>query len=516
MRKAALLLVSSLTLFLLGNTNTHAQWEGAEVRRLTYVDVPNRVVGLYVDDTDELFLLYAEGIRDSATGFVYDYRLLYSTKEKDGDWSDPQEIQTPDHIIGQNRKSVVRYDTRTHKTHILYYGYSGYDTLYYTNSGIPDWAFVKIDSLESGHQYVQPDMTFDSLGNVHLVWGDHYHSEGSGWVKFMCANNSTNEWVKQQVSSPIWLAFSGPSAAILAVQRDGTAHIAHGGGATDWTLNYYVRNDSLNDTNWVLDTLPKPSVPFYAYYAYEIMIDENDSIHLFTGGGEDWEYRTGYLDFYYHKQCADSTWSGPDSTYQPQPDDLAFWGAFIDAAGCLHASLIQMGFMIPTHNHFYTDNRQGSWEEPYQILDREPHLPTEFRFVIDSEGEGHGAFVGLQPGGAWDSTEIYYLGATTGVGDNGNQNKTHGFRLFQNYPNPFNASSVIEYQLKEDCHVELNIYNLLGRKVRTLESGARSTGPHSSIWNGKDSNGKEVATGVYFYQLRAGDYRETKKLVLTR
>jgi hypothetical protein len=292
---------------------------------------------------------------------------------------------------------------------------------------------------------------------------------------------------------------------------------------------FYASNDSLNDTNWVVDTLPKPSVPFYAYYGYEILADQDDSVYLFTGGGEDWEYKTGYFDFYYHKQGADSTWTGPDPTYQPEPDDLAFWGAFIDPQRSLHVSLIWMGFMIPTHNYFYTNNMQGSWEEPYQILYTEPHVPTEFRFVIDSEGQGHGVFIGHEPGVSWDSSGIYYLGATTGVENEGDQNKRFSFHLFQNYPNPFNTSTVINYKLKEDCHVKLNIYNLLGQKVRTLENRVRSKGLHSIIWDGKDINRNEVTTGIYFYQLtvrqahrpeqsrgRAGDYEETKKLLLIK
>ncbi|MGB2988636.1 MAG: hypothetical protein WBC98_01650, partial [Candidatus Zixiibacteriota bacterium] len=157
---AFVILYSSFFIFLCPGIDT--QWDGAEVQRLTYDDLPNRIVGLYVDDTDELFLLYAEGVRDTLTGFVYSYRLLCTTKEKDGDWSEPQEMQTPEYIIGQNRKSVVGFDTRTRITHVLYYPYFSYDTLYYTNSSIPGWEFLKVDSLEQGHEYVVPDIAFDS------------------------------------------------------------------------------------------------------------------------------------------------------------------------------------------------------------------------------------------------------------------------------------------------------------------------------------------------------------------
>jgi flagellar hook assembly protein FlgD len=75
---------------------------------------------------------------------------------------------------------------------------------------------------------------------------------------------------------------------------------------------------------------------------------------------------------------------------------------------------------------------------------------------------------------------------------------------------------VINYKLKEDYHVKLNIYNLLGQKVRILENRVRSKGLHSVIWDGKNNQGKEVASGIYFYQLATDNYKETKKLVLIK
>jgi hypothetical protein len=496
-----IILYSSFVILLCPSTN--AQWEGAEVQQLLFNQSMKSRLALYVDKNDKLFLFYKQWKWDPQ---VQPYRdtLYLMTKEKDGEWSQPGKIGCPAFDLWSYKK-YVGYDAQTGVTHIFY---AASDTLYYTNSNIPNWAVSKVDSLE---EYEPIEMAFDSLGNVHLVWRYDYGE----WVNFMYANNSTGHWVKQQVSPPIWVGNSWTWAATLAVQKDGTAHIVHG-GAPDKVLNYYLRNDSLNGTNWIVDTLPTPSVPFYMYYAYEIMADENDNIHLFTQGCEDWECRTGYFDFYYYKQSNDSTWTGPDPTYQPEPDDLAFWGAFIDPQRSLHVSLIWMGFMIPTHNYFYTNNMQGSWEEPYQILYTEPHLPTEFQFVMDSEGQGHGVFIGLEPGASWDSSGIYYLGATTGVGDEGDQNKRLSFHLFQNYPNPFNTSTVINYELKEDCHVKLNIYNLLGRKVRTLENGERSKGPHSIIWDGKDNSGKGVASGIYFYVLRAGERRKEQKMLLMK
>ena len=88
--------------------------------------------------------------------------------------------------------------------------------------------------------------------------------------------------------------------------------------------------------------------------------------------------------------------------------------------------------------------------------------------------------------------------------------------LGQCYPNPFNPSTTIRFGLSERMHVRLQIYDVSGRLVRTLVDGMRSEGEHFERWDGADSAGRTVASGVYFYRLDAGSFTETKKMVLLR
>ncbi len=85
------------------------------------------------------------------------------------------------------------------------------------------------------------------------------------------------------------------------------------------------------------------------------------------------------------------------------------------------------------------------------------------------------------------------------------------YSLSQNYPNPFNPLTMINYQLPKTNYVELTIYNLLGQKVATLVSGKQKAGNHQVEWDAS-----RFASGVYYYQLMAGDYREVKKMILLR
>ena len=90
------------------------------------------------------------------------------------------------------------------------------------------------------------------------------------------------------------------------------------------------------------------------------------------------------------------------------------------------------------------------------------------------------------------------------------------FILSQNHPNPFNPTTTIEYSLPARSHVTITVYNLLGRRVKTLFDGEKTYGPHSVIWDGTDNNGKTVGTGIYFYQIKTDEAVESKKMLLLK
>ncbi len=90
------------------------------------------------------------------------------------------------------------------------------------------------------------------------------------------------------------------------------------------------------------------------------------------------------------------------------------------------------------------------------------------------------------------------------------------FALLQNYPNPFNPETEIRFALPQASHVVVKIYNLLGEEILTLVDEQREAGYHKVRWDGRDKNGKLVASGVYLCQLQAGTFNEVKKMSLLR
>jgi hypothetical protein len=90
------------------------------------------------------------------------------------------------------------------------------------------------------------------------------------------------------------------------------------------------------------------------------------------------------------------------------------------------------------------------------------------------------------------------------------------FTLHQNYPNPFNPVTTINYDLPQQSHVNLYIYDVLGREVANLVGKEVSAGYQSVIWNTNNNLGVPVSAGIYFYQIQTNDFVKTKKMVILK
>ena len=90
------------------------------------------------------------------------------------------------------------------------------------------------------------------------------------------------------------------------------------------------------------------------------------------------------------------------------------------------------------------------------------------------------------------------------------------FTLHQNYPNPFNPVTTLQYKLPEDSFVDVTVYDMLGNVVNNLVHTSQSSGYKSIQWNATNSQGEPVSAGVYLYKIQAGDFVDTKKMILLK
>lgn len=100
--------------------------------------------------------------------------------------------------------------------------------------------------------------------------------------------------------------------------------------------------------------------------------------------------------------------------------------------------------------------------------------------------------------------------------DNSNSNILDIYQLHQNYPNPFNPSTLITFEIPKNEFVQLDIFNNIGQKVRTLVNRNYSAGAHEVVWDGRNNNGLEVPAGIYYYRIKAGDFQQSQKMLLIK
>ncbi len=98
----------------------------------------------------------------------------------------------------------------------------------------------------------------------------------------------------------------------------------------------------------------------------------------------------------------------------------------------------------------------------------------------------------------------------------GTNNLPETFQLYQNFPNPFNPETQIQFDLPQAVEVKLHIYNTVGQLVRNLADRAYSIGSHKVVWNGRNDQGQLLSSGLYVYQIQAGDFKARRKLLLLK
>ncbi len=153
----------------------------------------------------------------------------------------------------------------------------------------------------------------------------------------------------------------------------------------------------------------------------------------------------------------------------------------------------------------------SGWTYPRLDLSAYADSTVILRFVVHSQDCNYNG---------WDVDNGWYIDdvaieLVTGVNDhNFTHNEIKFFSLHQNHPNPFNPETAILYELPRTSQVEVTVFNLLGEKIRTLVNESQTSGQHRIQWDGRDENRKSMPSGVYLYRLRAGEFAQTRKMIL--
>ncbi|MBD3226233.1 MAG: T9SS type A sorting domain-containing protein [Caldithrix sp.] len=269
---------------------------------------------------------------------------------------------------------------------------------------------------------------------------------------------------------------------------------------------------------------------FYGANKRGIWVQKNTKalIHhnIFVNTGANAVLSYGFTDFFNNTVVGTDTLSpyGDNSGVYEAGDNMSN-GVMTVKNNIFHsnsAAITRAGdsYLYSSHNLFFDNERDtlGITEDHGNNLMTDPMFVSvdddDYRLKEGSPALNAGTDVGLAYTGAAPEMGAYEGEGVTNIEDT-NELPTV-YALKQNYPNPFNPETTIRYDLPEHANVKLTIFNALGQKVRVLVDHQKAAGQYKVVWDGRDTNGHKVSTGIYFYHIQAGDFQKTLKMLLLK
>ena len=367
--------------------------------------------------------------------------------------------------------------------------------------------FLYIHSSDAGVTFSQPDtiltttqnLSFPCLavnGNdVYLVWNDNRHPVSNDEIYFMSSVDGGLNW-----NTPQRLTNTGngimdkvPSLAIsdnilhLVWQRgpDYQARVLYrrsSNNGVSWEPEQFITSDTINQT--------QPCIAVSGSYVHTAWMDSrNDTIQIF--------YRSSY-DNGVNWQVEKCLTNGFSADYET-----------ITASGKnVHIAYRDYRFNQQWHIGYRCSIDNGlTWQQDTVLINS---WQQEGPSIAVAGTKVHLIWMDNRDGN-W---EIYYK-----KNPNGNPTKVENislnfptrFQLYGNYPNPFNPSTKIKYSVQQTSQVQIKIFDVLGNDIVTLVNEEKPAGTYESNWNAAN-----LPSGVYFYRLQAGDFMQTRKMILLK
>jgi hypothetical protein len=284
---------------------------------------------------------------------------------------------------------------------------------------------------------------------------------------------------------------------------------------------YVQRISATGVIQWAANGVPL-SRPYYADQLSSAIVSDGSGGAIVT-----WEDRGDHADIYAQRVDAAGTplWSTPDGVAVCTAADGQFipsiasdgtGGATIawehSPCGNIDCADVYAGRISPSGSVVWTTNGVPISTAPYG---------QQYPLTVSDGSEGAIiVWLDWRTGGPGHTdTDVY----AQRVGPNGliptavrGRDETPGPVLSQNVPNPFSSTTAIGFRLDRESSVEVRVYDVAGRRVRSYRLGPTGAGPHEITFDGRDSAGRPLPSGVYFYRLSANETSLVRKMVITR
>ena len=526
-------------------TNITGSWIREQVTNGDFTAIP--MMDIALDNNSVVHVVYNPRFDDGNSVVLY-------TKKSGSSWSTPVQISPAGIPAGSGRIAV----STSGVAHIVFNAV----TCFYTENS--SGSFSAPLNLAEGQEFSHTDggtVVLDNLGQVHIAF-EPYTDDSWEDTNIYYTNNTGDGFFANMmpVATKSLIDEAGPS---LGVDANGTVHIgyfewiqpppavgakyqytnnASGSFAPATPIFTSMTNEAYNGENLVVDLAGNVHIVAEVYSTYELLYATNTSGTFLTetipSSGErsdptiavDWDSFVHILadnrgsELYYYTN--DSPPPAGFCFVQNIAMDLSYkgngkptnrgWTATATVLINDNQGNPVSGASVSGHwSGLTTDSDNGSTGSDGTVSLNSDRINATGSFTFTIDNVSHTGSTYDQTLNEMDANSISNM--SKAAVDKMFATKTPAeFQLFQNHPNPFNPETTIQFQLPEESHVLIRIFNTIGQEIRSLVDVNFGSGYHSVIWDGRDNFGNPVLSGVYLYQLQTAKFSQVKIMTLMR
>jgi len=378
------------------------------------------------------------------------------------------------------------------------YGSGTYDytTIKYNTNGVEQWV-QRYNGPGNSDDYANA-IAVDVSGNVYVT-GESYGSGPYGdYATIKYNTNGVEQWVKRYHGPGNY----GDEATAISVDVSGNVYVTGRSSGSGTSSDYATIKYNTNGVEQWVQRYNGPGNSGDG--ATAIAVDASGNVYVTgwsDGSGSDLDYSTikyntnGVEQWVQRYNGQGNSWDNATAIAVDGSGNVYVTGGSFD---------IDIDYDYATIK--YNTNGVEQWVKRYNSSENS----LDYATALAVDGSGNVFVTGLSYSSVWNYTTIKYTPQPVSV-ENDKSNLPSTYHLSQNYPNPFNPATTIKFALPERAKVNLSVYNLLGEKVDELVNGELEAGYHETQWNASG-----LASGIYFYNFRANDFVETKKLILMK